>query len=435
MSTESEVDLKDKSKIITSLGESRQGFFTKLQPIVITIISLQFFLSAFGFFLTLPTAKRGRVDFRSFYTVGYMARTGRAAGIYDPAQYRKLQDELVGPADATLPFNHLAYESLIFVPFSFLSYPNAYFAFLIVNLMILAALTKMLQPLFSPLAELWSLLPLALVPCFLPVTMSLIEGQDSLLLLLLFVAAAISMTNQKHFQAGVLLGLALFKFQYALPIAFLFVVWKRWRFLAGFATSALIVLSLSFWLTGFSGAVAYIHSVLEVSARFSAAHGVLYGVHPEGMPNFRGLAAVISGTSALQMHLITFGLSALILVWAAFKPPSLPSALLAAMLVSYHQVIADTSLLALPLGLYLSSAISKACSPRLPAVAIALVTFVAPTALLFAGTRFYLLVFPILVLFVLFDRTYGSQKNSAQAGGMSTNGDPQPSNLVSADGC
>jgi hypothetical protein len=70
---------------------------------------------------------------------------------------------------------------------------------------------------------------------------------------------------------------------------------------------------------------------------------MLYGIHPEGVPNLRGLAYVLSGGSISVTHWIVLIGSAAVMVWGALKRPSLPGALLTALLVSYHQVIADTS--------------------------------------------------------------------------------------------
>ena len=315
-----------------------------------------FFVSVAGVFLTLPLGKSGRVDFRTFYTVGYMARTGHGAEIHDPAKYQEFQNKLVGPAEGLLPFNHLAYESLLYAPFSYFSYQNGYFLFLGVNLVVLVGIVVTLRPLVVALSDLWPLLPVAIVVCFLPVAIALIEGQDSLFLLLLFVASAVAI-DRDDFKAGAFVGLSLFKFQYALPVVLLFAVWKRWTFLRGFVLSGAVVLAISLWLTGLSGAILYLHSLAEVSAKYSSTNGVLYGVHPEGMPNLRGIAYVVTGGSALATHWIVPIGSAMVMIWGALKRPSLPVALLAAMLVSYHQVIADTSLLILPIGLFLCASL------------------------------------------------------------------------------
>src|SRR6266853_6454601 len=292
-----EPSLERKSSDASVLNLSDSAVHAKLRPLVITIAFLMFFVSVAGVFLMLPLGKSGRVDFRHLYTAGYMVRAGHATDVYDYALYEKFQNELVGPAQGALPFNHLAYETLFYAPFSLLNYRHAYFAFLASNLIFLAGSIRMLRKLFSPLAQVWSHLPVAIVVCFLPVAIALIEGQDSLILLALFTAAIAAAHAREDLKAGVLLGLTLFKFQYALPIVLLFLVWKRWRFLAGFAISGVTVVGISVWLTGFSGLFSYVRSIIEMSAKYSAANGVLYGIHPDGMPNLRGIAYVLTGGS------------------------------------------------------------------------------------------------------------------------------------------
>jgi hypothetical protein len=242
------------------------------------------------------------------------------------------------------------------------------------------------------------------------VSIALIEGQDSLILLALFAAAITAAHAQEDRKAGVLLGLTLFKFQYALPVVLLFFVWKRWRFLAGFAISGVAVVGISLWLTGPSGLVTYARSILAMSAKYSSANGLLYGIHPDGMPNLRGLAYMFTGGSVSATHWIVVIGSAVVMVWGALKHPSFPGALLTALLVSYHQVIADTSLLVLPIGLVLARSLNGATARRDEFIMVlACLAFVSPTLLLFANTRFYLLALPIGALFVLWD---GQEKPS-----------------------
>jgi len=396
--------LERKSSDYNLLDWSDSAVRAKLRPIVVTIVFLMFFVSAAGVLLTLPLGKNGRVDFRHLYTAGYMVRVGHAQDVYDYSRYEKFQKELVGPAQGALPFNHLAYEALLYAPFSLLSYQQAYLAFLVANLIILVGSIRILKSLFSPLAQLWPYLSVAIVVCFLPVAIALIEGQDSLILLALFAAAIAAAHAREDLKAGVLLGLTLFKFQYALPIVLLFLVWKRWPFLAGFAISGVAVLGTSVWLTGLSGLVAYARSILAMSASYSSANGLLYGIHPDGMPNLRGLAYMLTGGSVPATHWIVLTGSAVVMVWGALKRPSLPGALLTAMLVSYHQVISDASLLVLPIGLVLARSLTEVRTRRDELITVlACLAFVSPTVLLFANTRFYLLALPVVALFVLWD--------------------------------
>ena len=383
----------------------------KLRPIVVSVALLMFFVSFAGVFLMLSLGQSGRVDFRHLYTAGYMVRTGHAAEVYNYELYEKFQNQVVGPAQGALPFNHLAYEALFYAPFSLLTYRHAYIAFLFANLLILAAAIRILRPLFSPLAQLWTYLPVAIVVCFLPVAIALIEGQDSLILLALFAAATSKWYSGKDLEAGIFLGLTLFKFQYAIPIAILLFVWRRWRVLTGFTLSGLAVTGISFLLAGTAGMVSYAKSILAMSAKYSSANGVLYGIHPDGMANLRGIAYVWTGGSISATHWIVLIGSAVVMLLGALKRPSLPVALLTAMLVSYHQVIADTSLLVLPIGLAVSNKVRE-ITTRNDALVIVLcsIAIIAPTFLLFADTRFYLEVLPTAALFAFCDGLVASPK-------------------------
>jgi hypothetical protein len=396
------------------LDLSNSGVYSKLRPAVIAVAVLMFFVSASGVVLMLPLGKSGHVDFRHLYTAGYMVRLGHAKDIYEYRLYEQYQNHLVGPAEGALPFNHLAYEALFYVPFSFLTYSQAYFAFLIVNLLIVAASIRVLLPLFSPLAQIWAPLPVAIIVCFLPISIALIEGQDSLILLALFAAAIMTAYAQEDARAGALLGLTLFKFQYALPVVFLFFIWKRWRFLAGFAASGAAVIGTSVLLVGISGSRSYLQSLTAMSARYSSANGLLYGIHPDGMPNLRGVAYVVTGGSVSASHWIVLLGSAAVMICAAQKRPALPGALLTALLVSFHQMISDASLLILPLGLVLVESMAPGRTRREHiTLALASTAIIGPTFLLFAGTRFYLLALPVLGVFAFWDWPSASPNNGA----------------------
>jgi len=397
------------SRLLLNLSDP--AVWAKLRPIVVSVALLMFFVSVAGVFLMLSLGKSGRVDFRHLYTAGYMVRTGHAADVYNYELYEKFQNEVVGPAQGALPFNHLAYEALFYAPFSLLTYRHAYFGFLLANLLILAAAVRILRPLFSPLAQLWRYLPVAIVVCFLPVAIALIEGQDSLILLVLFAAATSKWYCGKDLEAGIFLGLTLFKFQYAIPVALLLFVWRRWRVLAGFSVSGLAVTGISFWLAGTAGMISYAKSILAMSAKYSSANGVLYGIHPDGMANLRGIAYVWTGGSISATHWIVLIGSAVVMVWGALKRNSLPVALLTAMIVSYHQVIADTSLLILPIGLALAGNIREITTRNGVLVPVLCWSAaVAPTFLLFADTRFYLEVLPAAALFAFWDGSVASPK-------------------------
>jgi hypothetical protein len=379
-----------------------------IKPFVVAATLLSLFLCVCGILVTVPEALRGHIDFRQLYTAGYMVRSGHGSELHDFDAAEKFQNAVVGPAEGSLPFNHLAYESLLYAPFSLLPYRAAYVAFFAFNLAILAVVFFTLKPYLEGLREVWSFLPAATFLCFLPVTLALTEGQDSIILLALMICATRAFDRGDDLEAGAFVALTLFKFQYGVPIALLFLVWRRWRFLAGFALTAAAVTGISLWLTGGQGFIAYLHTLTEMSSRFSPAFGARYGIHPDLMPNLRGFVQAIAHSSTSTTNIVIAVSSALVLIWAATRRPSLPLALVAAILVSYHHLITDTTMMILPAGLALAAAKSPGSArPTLLAV-LAAVVLLAPAPLLLAGVRFYLLALPMLALLLAWDGTYPS---------------------------
>jgi hypothetical protein len=309
----------------------------------------------------------------------------------------------VSPSDKALPFIHLAYEALFYVPFSLFTYATAYFLFFGVNVGFLAWAFFLLRPYLSGLAQIWWLLPPVIFLCFLPVTMTLLEGQNSILLLVLMIAVMVRLDRGEHLWAGLLLGLASVKFQYVIPIALLFLIWRRWRFLAGFAVSSATLVVISVWMTGVAGFLSYFRLLGSMSAHFSSQNGMHLGIRPELMPNLRGLIYATSGSSSRTIFLLTLFLSAGVVLWTATKRPSFPLALLASLLVSYHETFTDASLLILPIAFAVTAAVKTRCARSLYIVLLSAVIVVAPAVLLLAGVRFYLLAIPVVALFILWD--------------------------------
>ena len=178
----------------------------------------------------------GRADFRQFYTAGYMVRSGHANQIYDYDTEKMFQDRVVGPG-SSFPFNHLAYEALLFVPLSFLAYRTAYWVYFALNLALLALATWRFKPYLSGLKAFAPWMPYATFLCFLPVSLTLVLAQDSILLLTVMIAAFVALDRGQEIRSGMLLGLGIFKFQYLLPIALLFFMWRRWRVVSGLLVS------------------------------------------------------------------------------------------------------------------------------------------------------------------------------------------------------
>src|SRR5207244_7221492 len=201
------------------------------------------------------------------------------------------------------------------------------------------------------LAVIYRWLPPVMFLAFLPVAAALLQGQDSILLLTLLAASLVSLHSGRELAAGVLVGLGLFKFQLVIPIALLFLVWRRWRFSAGFALSFIAAGSLSLWLVGFAQIQLYIRSLHSMSiALNSAVDQYRYAIVPSSMPNLRGLIFGLgySHLSSCWLQAITIVSSALVLLSVAIltpkRRPTLDALLVAittSAAVSYHLLIHD----------------------------------------------------------------------------------------------
>jgi ABC-type Na+ efflux pump permease subunit len=144
-----------------------------------------------GWIFFLPGAMQGHCDFRHLYTAGYMLRTGHRNELYDYDVEQKFQDSLVSREAIALPFNHLAYEALLFIPYSYASYRSAYFLFLVTNIALMVFAIRLMAPHTRRLSSMFFWLPTVLSFTFLPVAAAFMQGQDSIIQLLLFCGALV----------------------------------------------------------------------------------------------------------------------------------------------------------------------------------------------------------------------------------------------------
>src|SRR5262249_43774021 len=143
------------------------------------------------------------------------------------------------------------------VPFSYFRYPVAFSCWLSANLIMLVLTLWLLRAELQRVQALWKWLPVALSVGFIPLSVALMQGQDSILLLLLTTLSFIAIEQRQEMLAGLVIGLAVFRFPITLPIAALFFLWRRWRFSLGFAFSALTCLLGSLAIAGIEGLKQY----------------------------------------------------------------------------------------------------------------------------------------------------------------------------------
>jgi hypothetical protein len=300
-----------------------------------------------------PRILGGETDFTAFYSAARAVAEGRGALLYEFDTQREFQGEF--PARRTpLLFYHPPFELLLFLPLAWLPFVPAYAAWMGVNLGLLAWLAWLPHPYAETYPRSRGLLLLVLALAFFPVTVAMMQGQDSILLLLVFTLAWMAMRRGQSFRAGCILALGLFKFQFVLPFMAVLAIRRSWRALKGFLLTGLGLGLASLVPVGWQGVRSYFEFLLEIDRHL--AYGT---IRPVSMPNLRGLVTSLSGTTLpAPWPVAVIGVvSLLLLILAAWHWPQqsetvdeqldLPFALnlLVAILVSYHLNIHDLTIL------------------------------------------------------------------------------------------
>jgi hypothetical protein len=331
-------------------------------------------------------------DFRVFYTPAYMLRTGDARQLYDFATIRRVQAQQIANDNAAVPFLHPAVEAALFIPFTYLPYRSAYLIWVAFNLGILTAIYWLLREHLCSLLQLgprW-ILP-ALLLGFMPSAFSIFAGQDSLLLLLIFVAAFRSI-KANELRAGALLGLGVFRFQVLLPIVLLFLFWRHVRFLCGWISSAAAIFGLSAAITGLEAQRQYF-AVLQEMGRFSDWLLV------RRMPNLRAFFSSVGlGTAPLVVVSAAAVLLALVVGRKRTGEQKLLLGISISCIVTYYLFLHDICIMTLPLLVTMHDSARRLQWMRLGGLSA---VFASYSVLWFLPNHFYVAVFSTIAAFFL----------------------------------
>ena len=221
-----------------------------------------------------PTMEK--TDFSVTYTGARMAYLGMGTKLYDLDEQRKFKASLLKYTEPLI-YEHPPFEAFLLAPLGALPYKTAYLIWGLINVAIWLLLPYLLRP-YAPSPRddlgycgLWLL--------FAPLWVTLLQGQSSLLLLLLFALSFIQLKRGNDFKAGLILALGLFKFQFIIPFSVIFLLRKKWRFLSGFAITALALCVLSLVAVGWAGVWSYYQLLTSIAAHpenssFGAAVGM-----------------------------------------------------------------------------------------------------------------------------------------------------------------
>lgn len=262
--------------------------------------------------------KRAYTDFSVFYTAGTILREGLGHDLYNRQVQFRVQEDFAGHLPfrrGPLPYIHPPFEAPIFVPLSFLPYAKAFEVWDLLSVGMLFGVAVVLKRSVGMLRMMahWKFVLASLT--FFPIFVCFLQGQDSILQLLLCALAYGAMKKNSDFLGGCWLALAAFKFQFTIPIVLLFFLWKRKRVALGFGAVGGVLVLASVALVGVKAMLDYPAFILRV-----VNSSGLGGVPLSLLPNLHGLArgwpAPFSGILGIVLAVVS---SVALFAFAAVK--------------------------------------------------------------------------------------------------------------------
>jgi hypothetical protein len=305
--------------------------------------------------------RHSKSDFGTFYRAGRMVLAGDGQSVYDLRAESQYDDALgTRSVDAqgntvSLPFVFAPFALAIYTPLALLPYQYAEDVWYAANagmLLLLPFVLKRQRAIGVKTCAVAMIAPLL----FLPAILALMQGQPSILILLLFTLGYTDLTNGRDARAGCWFALASFKPQFVLPVVLALLVWRRRRAVYSFVLSWGGLSLLSTFLVGWRATWSYPYALMHYAGMGSR----LGAEHPASMPNLRGFLHVLLheqiAPSALQRIIIAISLlllaaTALLPRRRQVSPASFSLVVLVTLLASYHAYLHDDSLLLLPVFL------------------------------------------------------------------------------------
>jgi hypothetical protein len=285
-------------------------------------LELDNILAYFGFAVLLVSAvfwadrppTMEKTDFSVTYIGSRMVYLGEGAKLYDLTEQQRVKHSLLKDAEPLI-YEHPPFEALLLSPLGALPYKTAYLLWGLINVAIWLSLTQLVRP-YAP-APRDELGYLALWLLFAPLGVALFQGQSSILLLLVYSFTFVSLKRGHDLRAGAILGLGLFKFQFIVPFALIFLLRRQWRFMQGFAATAVGLGVLSVVAVGWQGIWSYIHLLEGVA---SHPDNVAYGRSGD-MGTVQGFVHAVLGKvlGASAISLLVAAISVALIGWSAWR--------------------------------------------------------------------------------------------------------------------
>ena len=299
----------------------------------------------FPFLRATANDRNHTLDFATYFTAGKIVRQDRSAALYNLDLQRRVQQRF---ANAFLPYLHPPFEALVFAVLAGFSYSNALLIWDALNLLVWALAAWQLHATGCRLTRFGQALWWSLNLLFIFAVVML--GQDSLLLFPVYLFAFLALKRKREYAAGIWLGAGLFRFEILVPFAFLFLLRRRWKVLAGLLGMAVLWAGISLAMIGWQGVAGYVELLARVG---QPTGGHMSGMHISSMPTLRGLlvTAFAGVFPSRLLFAIVLAASLALLIWAGweFRGVRRPDgeafnlefslSTIAALLASYHSFV------------------------------------------------------------------------------------------------
>jgi hypothetical protein len=306
-----------------------------------------------------------KTDFLQFYAAGRLIMQGHAGDIYDPQSLARLEmgiQHVHATIPTVLPYLDLPFFASLLAPLGRLPYLHAYTAWLAVDCLVLAcSLVLLTRYSRLPRASLPLLVVASLV--FPPVTIALLQGQVSILLLGLTAITLVAATTGRERVAGTALALAMLKPPFALPLLLVFVLRGRWQAVGAFVVTLVLELALPVLVLGSSAMGTYLRLLVNVWRWQGLAGPVVYrqvqiatatySAHQSN--SLAGIVRLLSPASVSGVVVAACTIALLLaLAWCTLQARSLDAPLgvaaLVSLLVSPHVLVHDLCLILVPMA-------------------------------------------------------------------------------------
>ena len=297
-------------------------------------------------------------DYPAFYAAGRLITSGERQKMYDPAQQAQTQQGLFprDSNDGVLYFAYPPHTALLYAPLSHLPYRLSYALHTLLMVGATVAALALVRPMVPLVDRHFAIVAIGTI-AFYPMYRAITGGQNTALTLLLLAGSWRAVDADHDAIAGLLLGLLLFKPQFAVPLIGLHVLARRWRLGASAALTAMACWGAGAALLGVGWLSRWLDSVRffsDLDARvnrrnavsFLGAADTVFGV---GDSRGRALGAVLALLTTVALVVVWHKRGRRDLYWPMMV------ALPAIVLISPHAMFYDAGLLALPLAAMLAA--------------------------------------------------------------------------------